>query len=183
MFNPFVAGWIIGGPQTLKRRSLVGQREDELEGEVGCCFRTLKGTCSKKKPHPLALTHGISHAHCARPLACAVELSGVRADDGDISHQGRQTGAIYYCAAFSILNTGDRVFHVLHRGHQRQRSAAKVTMKASSLHALLGLAPPVMRHWNQAEDKAIQYTSVGGYFLQDDPNTNPSGFDYVRQPS
>ncbi|GAB0138824.1 hypothetical protein EsDP_00007046 [Epichloe bromicola] len=53
-------------------------------------------------------------------------------------------------------------------------------MKASSLQALLGIAPPVMSHWNQAEDKAIQYTSVGGYFLQDDPNTNSSGFDYAE---
>jgi hypothetical protein len=28
----------------------------------------------------------------------------------------------------------------------------------------------------------IQYSSVPGYFVQDDPSTNPSTFDFVRRP-
>lgn len=52
-------------------------------------------------------------------------------------------------------------------------------MHFPSIQALmLGLAAsPAMSHWHHGQ---IQYTSLGGYFLQDDPNTDPSGFDYVR---
>ncbi|KAG6024226.1 hypothetical protein E4U41_001831 [Claviceps citrina] len=54
-------------------------------------------------------------------------------------------------------------------------------MKFASLQALLGLASPITTgHWHQTEHRQIQYTSVGGYFLQDDPNTDPSGFDYAQ---
>ncbi|KAG6000760.1 hypothetical protein E4U21_005031 [Claviceps maximensis] len=54
-------------------------------------------------------------------------------------------------------------------------------MKISSLQAMLGLAVSAADgHWRQAHGKQIQYTSVGGYFLQDDPNTDPSGFDYAQ---
>lgn len=33
-----------------------------------------------------------------------------------------------------------------------------------------------------ASSRDITYSTVGGYFLQDEPDTNASGFDYVRQP-
>ena len=37
--------------------------------------------------------------------------------------------------------------------------------------------------WTSAAGKTIQYTSVPGFFLQDDNSTDPSGFDSVWQPS
>ncbi|KHN94849.1 Histidine phosphatase superfamily, clade-1 [Metarhizium album ARSEF 1941] len=37
-----------------------------------------------------------------------------------------------------------------------------------------------MEPWHEAKGRQIQYTSVAGYFLQDDPDTNPSGFDYAQ---
>ncbi|KAG6094372.1 hypothetical protein E4U30_003415 [Claviceps sp. LM220 group G6] len=53
-------------------------------------------------------------------------------------------------------------------------------MHFPSIQALmLGLAAsPAMSHWHHGQ---IQYTSLGGYFLQDDPNTDPSGFDYAQR--
>ncbi|KAG5979724.1 hypothetical protein E4U55_004832 [Claviceps digitariae] len=54
-------------------------------------------------------------------------------------------------------------------------------MKISSLQAVLGLAGSVAAyHWRQAHGKQIQYTSLGGYFLQDDLSTDPSSFDYAQ---
>ncbi|KAG5925024.1 hypothetical protein E4U42_004500 [Claviceps africana] len=54
-------------------------------------------------------------------------------------------------------------------------------MKLSSLQAMLGLAAsPAMGPWHRADGRQIRFSSVGGYFLQDDPNTNASGFDYAQ---
>jgi hypothetical protein len=33
--------------------------------------------------------------------------------------------------------------------------------------------------WPEAEGKRIKFNTVGGYFLQDEPTTDPNGFDYV----
>jgi hypothetical protein len=55
-------------------------------------------------------------------------------------------------------------------------------MKTSSLAAaLLAVAPAAATSWTwkEAEGKSINFTSVPGYFVQDDAATNPSGFDYV----
>lgn len=96
MVNPFVAGWKIGGPQTLKRRSLVGQREDELEGEVGCCFRT-NGPVRRKSltlshSRTLALSHSlmaflthVARVHWRAPWSCVaceptMVTSAIKAD-------------------------------------------------------------------------------------------------------
>jgi hypothetical protein len=53
-------------------------------------------------------------------------------------------------------------------------------MKLSSLPVLLGLASQTAAKWHEGKGMEIKYSPVGGYFLQDDVNTNPSGFDYVR---
>ncbi|KAI8277923.1 putative phosphoglycerate mutase [Colletotrichum sp. SAR 10_98] len=52
-------------------------------------------------------------------------------------------------------------------------------MKGLALSALLALAPAALAAWPEAEGKTIKYTSVPGYFLQDDNSTDPSGFDYA----
>lgn len=53
-------------------------------------------------------------------------------------------------------------------------------MKASLLSITLALASGAMA-WKQVSDcDDIKYTSVPGFFLQDDPSTDPSSFDYVR---
>jgi hypothetical protein len=52
-------------------------------------------------------------------------------------------------------------------------------MKIEALSLILAAAPAAWADWDSAEGKSIKYTSVQGYFLQDDPATNPSGFDYV----
>ncbi|KAJ0386896.1 hypothetical protein COL922a_003372 [Colletotrichum nupharicola] len=52
-------------------------------------------------------------------------------------------------------------------------------MKGLTLSALLALAPAALAGWPEAEGKKIKYTSVPGYFLQDDNSTDPSGFDYA----
>jgi hypothetical protein len=52
-------------------------------------------------------------------------------------------------------------------------------MKINALTLILAAAPVAWADWDSAEGKSIKYTSVQGYFLQDDPATNPSGFDYV----
>jgi hypothetical protein len=54
-------------------------------------------------------------------------------------------------------------------------------MKAFNLAALLAVAPAAVAAWTwaEAEGKSISFTSVPGYFVQDDDATDPSGFDYV----
>ncbi|KAG6013976.1 hypothetical protein E4U43_007023 [Claviceps pusilla] len=54
-------------------------------------------------------------------------------------------------------------------------------MKFSSLQAMLGLAAPAAGgYWRQAHGKQIHYSSMGGYFVQDDPKTDAKGFDYAQ---
>lgn len=55
-------------------------------------------------------------------------------------------------------------------------------MKGSLLPAALALLPAALADWTweEAVGKSIKFTSVPGYFQQDDPDTNPTGFDYVR---
>lgn len=54
-------------------------------------------------------------------------------------------------------------------------------MKQSfAVPTLLALAYGAAAVWTEAQQGEIKYTSVAGYFLQDDPKTNPDGFDYVR---
>ena len=54
-----------------------------------------------------------------------------------------------------------------------------------ALPLLLALASTALARWPEAEaeDNEIQYSAVRGYFLQDEPDTNPSTFDYVGAPS
>lgn len=54
-------------------------------------------------------------------------------------------------------------------------------MKASLIAALGAVAPVLAADWtwSEAEGKSIKFTSVPGYFLQDNETTNPTGFDYV----
>jgi len=49
------------------------------------------------------------------------------------------------------------------------------------LSTLVRLAFGAAAHWPEAEDKSINYTSVPGYFLQDDPATDPGSFDYASE--
>jgi hypothetical protein len=54
-------------------------------------------------------------------------------------------------------------------------------MKSSIVSALaLVFVPAALADWAEAEGKSLEFSTVGGYFLQDEPSTNPSGFDYVR---
>ncbi|TEA21647.1 putative phosphoglycerate mutase [Colletotrichum sidae] len=52
-------------------------------------------------------------------------------------------------------------------------------MKGLLLSTVLAFAPAALAAWDAAEGKSIQYTSVPGYFLQDDNSTDPTGFDYA----
>ncbi|KAJ6782125.1 hypothetical protein PWT90_06666 [Aphanocladium album] len=53
-------------------------------------------------------------------------------------------------------------------------------MKIAHLQTLLAVTPAALgSSWPEADDKAIKYSSVPGYFLQDDPATDPSKFDYA----
>ncbi|KAL8418287.1 hypothetical protein RB594_001772 [Gaeumannomyces avenae] len=52
-------------------------------------------------------------------------------------------------------------------------------MKSSILGAALALVPSALAGWPEAEGKSIKLTAVRGYFLQDEPPTEPSGFDYA----
>ncbi|KAM3554006.1 hypothetical protein MY1884_006361 [Beauveria asiatica] len=54
-------------------------------------------------------------------------------------------------------------------------------MKIAHLHTLLALTPAAVAKWPEAEGKTINYSSVPGYFLQDDPATDSSKFDYAEQ--
>lgn len=45
--------------------------------------------------------------------------------------------------------------------------------------AALAFAPAAFADWPEAEGKSLQFSTVTGYFLQDEADTNPSGFDYV----
>ncbi|KAJ4154770.1 hypothetical protein LMH87_000049 [Akanthomyces muscarius] len=53
-------------------------------------------------------------------------------------------------------------------------------MKIAHLQTLLAFTPAVLGNWPEAEGKAIKYSSIPGYFLQDDPTTDPSKFDYAE---
>ncbi len=53
-------------------------------------------------------------------------------------------------------------------------------MKATTLTALGLAASGASARWHEADGATIRYSTVSGYFLQDEPTTNPSGFDYVR---
>lgn len=55
-------------------------------------------------------------------------------------------------------------------------------MKISAVSAIAVLASSASACWPEAEGKSIKYTAVPGYFLQDDANTNVTGFDYVQVP-
>jgi hypothetical protein len=52
-------------------------------------------------------------------------------------------------------------------------------MKFTTVSALLALASPALADWHFAKGKDIKYTSVEGFFMQDDLATDPSKFDYV----
>lgn len=54
-------------------------------------------------------------------------------------------------------------------------------MKSSLLSAVLALAFGAIAWKEVSSCDDIKYTSVPGFFLQDDPNTNPNTFDYVRK--
>ena len=49
----------------------------------------------------------------------------------------------------------------------------------STTFGTLIFSAPARACWPEAEGQAIKYSSVPGFFLQDDPATNPSGFDFV----
>lgn len=53
-------------------------------------------------------------------------------------------------------------------------------MKFTTVSAVLTLAPSVLADWHFAKGKEIKYTSVEGFFKQDDLATDPTTFDYVR---
>ena len=55
-------------------------------------------------------------------------------------------------------------------------------MKAVTL-SLLVAAPTALAAWTETAGSSIEYASVPGFFLQDDNSTEPSGFDYVRDPT
>jgi hypothetical protein len=54
-------------------------------------------------------------------------------------------------------------------------------MKSSLLSVVLALAPGAMAWKEVSSCDDIKYSSVSGFFLQDDPKTDPSTFDYVRK--
>ncbi|OAA56786.1 Histidine phosphatase superfamily, clade-1 [Cordyceps fumosorosea ARSEF 2679] len=53
-------------------------------------------------------------------------------------------------------------------------------MRIAHLQTLLAMTPAALANWPEAEGKAIKYSSVPGYFLQDDPATDASKFDYAE---
>ncbi|RGP66990.1 phosphomutase pmu1 [Fusarium longipes] len=53
-------------------------------------------------------------------------------------------------------------------------------MKFTIVSAVLTLASSVLADWHFAKGKEIKYTSVEGFFKQDDPATDPSTFDYAE---
>ncbi|KLU88333.1 hypothetical protein MAPG_07320 [Magnaporthiopsis poae ATCC 64411] len=53
-------------------------------------------------------------------------------------------------------------------------------MRSVTLGALLALVPSALAGWPEAEGKSIKLTAIRGYFLQDEPTTDPSGFDYAK---
>ncbi|PNY29543.1 Phosphomutase-like protein 3 [Tolypocladium capitatum] len=46
---------------------------------------------------------------------------------------------------------------------------------------LLGLASTALARWPEADGNEIRYSAVQGYFLQDEPDTDPNTFDYAAQ--
>lgn len=55
-------------------------------------------------------------------------------------------------------------------------------MKSSALLAAgLAFAPAALADWPEAVGKSLRFSTVTGYFLQDETDTNPSGFDYVSR--
>lgn len=54
-------------------------------------------------------------------------------------------------------------------------------MKITHLQTLLAFTPAALGNWPEAEGRAIKYSSIPGYFLQDDPATDPAKFDYVSR--
>lgn len=60
----------------------------------------------------------------------------------------------------------------------RKRLTAQHNMKLSTVTATLGFSAAAAAA--ASASKFINYTTVQGYFIQDDPSTDPSSFDYVR---
>ncbi|KAM0326700.1 hypothetical protein ACHAQA_006571 [Verticillium albo-atrum] len=52
-------------------------------------------------------------------------------------------------------------------------------MKGFALATALAIVPAAFAQWTEADGKSIKFTSVPGYFQQDDAATNPTGFDYA----
>ncbi|KAG5662572.1 hypothetical protein KAF25_004990 [Fusarium avenaceum] len=53
-------------------------------------------------------------------------------------------------------------------------------MKFTTVSALLALVSPALADWHLAKGKDIKYTSVEGFFMQDDLATDASKFDYAQ---
>lgn len=62
---------------------------------------------------------------------------------------------------------------------QRNIVASTAKMRWANICLALSLATGSVANKHQAKYEEVTYTTVGGYFLQDDPSTNPSSFDYV----
>jgi hypothetical protein len=52
-------------------------------------------------------------------------------------------------------------------------------MKGLVVSTLLAAVPMALCSWPEAAGKSIKYTTIPGYFLQDDLATDPNTFDYV----
>lgn len=53
-------------------------------------------------------------------------------------------------------------------------------MKFAVLSSVLALTPAVMADWKIAKNREIEYTSVEGFFMQDNTSTDASAFDYAN---
>lgn len=52
-------------------------------------------------------------------------------------------------------------------------------MKFSVVSSVLALTPAVMADWKIAKNREIEYSSVEGFFMQDNTTTDAAAFDYV----
>ncbi|KAH6983393.1 histidine phosphatase superfamily [Ilyonectria sp. MPI-CAGE-AT-0026] len=53
-------------------------------------------------------------------------------------------------------------------------------MKFSVLSSVLALTPAVMADWKIAKNREIEYSSVEGFFMQDNTTTDAAAFDYAN---
>ncbi|KAI9162911.1 putative phosphoglycerate mutase [Paramyrothecium foliicola] len=147
---------------------------------------TLPGRCSARPAHPWG-GERLLNFDCDLPdPASARHAAFLGARGAVVKYQPRVPPRRCVLAAFvpALLLSHRNPSSSLRKKKKKQRPKRDQPldkMKASVLSALAAAVPALaLADWPEAQGKRIKFTTVTGYFLQDETTTEPSGFDYAN---